>query len=141
MPEPPLISEHLAIPVAQLLEQVFQFRTCFRRKPNIEHRIAFTENLRQHPLGIGARKLEPVGRRLTGEFLHLTPIKQPSGKIVHAWAVEMDCDPTRIMSNTFVFRGREYPEVDRAAWFTIPEARRKILKGQLGFLDELDNRL
>ena len=77
----------------------------------------------------------------TGEFLHLTPIKQPSGKIVHAWAVEMDCDPTRIMSNTFVFRGREYPEVDRAAWFTIPDARRKILKGQLGFLDELDNRL
>lgn len=84
---------------------------------------------------------EETGSVAAGEFLHLTPIKQPSGKIVHAWAVEMDCDPTHIRSNTFVFRGREYPEVDRAAWFTIPDARRKILKGQLGFLDELDNRL
>jgi predicted NUDIX family NTP pyrophosphohydrolase len=84
---------------------------------------------------------EETGYVATGEFTPLTPIKQPSGKIVHAWAVEMDCDPALVKSNTFTFRGRDYPEIDRAAWFTIPEARLKILKGQLGFLDELDHRL
>lgn len=60
---------------------------------------------------------------------------------MHAWAVAMDCDPTLVKSNTFTFRGRDYPEIDRAAWFTLPDARIKILKGQLGFLDELDHRL
>ena len=84
---------------------------------------------------------EETGYVATGEYVRLTPIKQPSGKIVHAWAVEMDCDPTVVKSNTFTFRGREYPEIDRAAWFNLAEARAKILKGQLGFLDELDHRL
>ena len=84
---------------------------------------------------------EETGYVASGAFTPLTPIKQPSGKIVHAWAVAMDCDPARVKSNTFTFRGREYPEIDRAAWFPLPAARVKILKGQLGFLDELDNRL
>jgi predicted NUDIX family NTP pyrophosphohydrolase len=84
---------------------------------------------------------EETGFVARGEFTPLTPIKQPSGKIVHAWALEMDCDPARLQSNTFTFRGREYPEIDRAAWFTLDEARRKILPGQVGFLHELDNRL
>jgi predicted NUDIX family NTP pyrophosphohydrolase len=53
----------------------------------------------------------------------------------------MDCDPARLVSNTFTFRGRQYPEVDRAAWFPLDEAVLKILKGQVGFLTELDDRL
>jgi predicted NUDIX family NTP pyrophosphohydrolase len=51
--------------------------------------------------------------------------------------VNMDCDPALVRSNTFTWKGRTYPEIDRAAWFTLPEARRKILPGQLGFLDQL----
>jgi predicted NUDIX family NTP pyrophosphohydrolase len=96
----------------------------------------------EDPLDAAQREFrEETGQVATGEFLRLTPIKQPSGKIVHAWAVEMDCDPAQVKSNTFTFRGREYPEIDRAAWFTLDEARRKILAGQVGFLSELDNRL
>lgn len=61
--------------------------------------------------------------------------------MVHAWAVKGDADPARVRSNTFAFKGREYPEVDRAAWFRPDEARKKILKGQIGFLDELRSQL
>lgn len=84
---------------------------------------------------------EETGFVAEGEFVPLTPLKQPSGKTVHAWSVEMDCDPARLVSNTFTFRGRQYPEVDRAAWFPLDEAVLKILKGQVGFLTELDDRL
>ena len=76
-----------------------------------------------------------------GDFRELTPLKQKSGKIVHAWAVQFDCDPALIRSNTFVFQGREFPEVDRAAWFDMASARRRILPGQRGFLDQLERSL
>jgi len=72
---------------------------------------------------------------------HLKPLKQPSGKIVHAWAVEGDADPARVRSTRSRFKGREYPEIDRAAWFGLDEAKKKILKGQIRFLDELDAQL
>ena len=81
---------------------------------------------------------EETGFVATGDFKPLTPLKQRSGKIVHAWAVNMDCDPALVRSNTFTWKGRTYPEIDRAAWFTLTEARRKILPGQLGFLDQLN---
>lgn len=80
---------------------------------------------------------EETGFTASGDFLPLTTLKQPSGKIVHAWAVQGDCDPALLRSNTFTFKGREFPEVDRAAWFSLAEARRKILPGQVGFLDQL----
>ena len=80
---------------------------------------------------------EETGFVATGDFRPLTPLKQKSGKIVHAWAVEMDCDPAQLRSNTFTLKGREYPEVDRAAWFGIPVAKVKILPGQADFLDQL----
>jgi predicted NUDIX family NTP pyrophosphohydrolase len=64
--------------------------------------------------------------------------------VVHAWAVEGDCDPARVRSNTFQMewpprsgRTQEFPEIDRAAWFPISEAQRRILPGQAGFLDQL----
>jgi predicted NUDIX family NTP pyrophosphohydrolase len=84
---------------------------------------------------------EETGLTASGEFRELTPLKQKSGKTVYAWAVPFDCDPALIRSNTFVFQGREFPEVDRAAWFDMGSAKRKILPGQRGFLDQLERNL
>src|SRR6266516_1693510 len=96
----------------------------------------------EDPLAAAQREFtEETGFTASGDFVPLTPVKQPSGKVVHAWAVERDCDPALVRSNTFEFKGREYPEIDRAAWFGLAEARRKILRGQAGFLDELDAQL
>jgi len=79
-----------------------------------------------------------------GKFIPLQPIKQPSGKVVSVWAVEGDFDAGKINSNLFSMewppksgKQQEFPEVDRAEWFKLDEARNKILKGQTGFLDEL----
>jgi len=87
---------------------------------------------------------EETGFPVAGHFRPLTPIKQPGGKIVHAWAFEGDGDPSAIKSNTFSMewpprsgKYQEFPEVDRAGWFTIEAAKEKILKGQAAFLDEL----
>ncbi|HWC73280.1 MAG TPA: NUDIX domain-containing protein [Gemmatimonadales bacterium] len=92
----------------------------------------------EDPLSAARREFtEETGFTAAGNFLPLTPLKQRSGKIVHAWAIQGDCDPTTLKSNTFTFKGNTYPEVDRAAWFGLEEAKRKILPGQAGFLDEL----
>jgi predicted NUDIX family NTP pyrophosphohydrolase len=79
-----------------------------------------------------------------GDFLPLTPIKQAGGKIVTAWSVEGDFDPTLLRSNVFELewppksgRKKEFPEVDRAAWFSPDDARRKLLTSQAPLLDEL----
>ncbi|HVW08864.1 MAG TPA: NUDIX domain-containing protein [Bryobacteraceae bacterium] len=79
-----------------------------------------------------------------GDLLALGEIRQPGGKVVTAWAFEGDFDETSVRSNSFSIewprgsgRMREFPEIDRAGWFRIEDARKKILKGQLGFLDRL----
>jgi len=93
----------------------------------------------EDPLAAAQREFtEETSLTVSGDFVPLKPRKQAGGKVVHAWAVKGDADPARVRSNTFAFKGREYPEVDRAAWFELPEARKKILKGQLGFLEELE---
>jgi predicted NUDIX family NTP pyrophosphohydrolase len=81
----------------------------------------------------------PAGRRFDFD-----PLKQPSGKVVTAFAVEGDLDVTDAHSNTFELewpkgsgRVREFPEVDRVAWFPVAQARTKLLKGQRAFLDRL----
>ena len=79
---------------------------------------------------------EETGFAVDGEMLPLTPIRQAGGKTVYSWAVEGDCDPSALRSNTFMLYGRQYPEVDRAGWFTLEEARRKILGGQEPLLGE-----
>jgi predicted NUDIX family NTP pyrophosphohydrolase len=99
----------------------------------------------EDPLEAARREFEEeTGFPAAGHFRPLTPIRQPSGKMVHAWAFEGDCDPSAIKSNTFSMewpprsgKYQEFPEVDRAEWFTIEAAKDKILKGQGGFLDEL----
>lgn len=77
-------------------------------------------------------------------YLPLKPIKQKNGKIVHAWAVNGDFDPASLESNTFALewppksgRMQEFPEVDRAEWFTLDIAKRKMLAGQPTLVDEL----
>ena len=96
----------------------------------------------EDPLAAARREFtEETGFEAEGDFVPLTPLKQKSGKIVHAWAVQMDCDPAHVRSNTFTWKGREFPEVDRAGWFDLETAKTKILPGQQGFLDELVGRL
>ena len=87
---------------------------------------------------------EETGFLPTGNFIRVGAIKQPSGKLIHAWAFEGDLDAKKIKSNTFSVewppqsgKQQEFPEVDRAEWFTIESAREKIVKGQVEFLDEL----
>jgi predicted NUDIX family NTP pyrophosphohydrolase len=79
-----------------------------------------------------------------GPFLPLGEVRQAGGKVVAAWAAEGDLDPDAIRSNTFRLewpprsgREKEFPEVDRAAWFSPAEAHRRILAGQAPFLDRL----
>jgi predicted NUDIX family NTP pyrophosphohydrolase len=78
------------------------------------------------------------------ELIDLGQIRQRAGKVVDAWAAEGEFDPTALDSNTFEMEwpprsGREveFPEVDRADWFELEEARRKLLPAQGEFLDRL----
>ncbi|MCD5401140.1 NUDIX domain-containing protein [candidate division NPL-UPA2 bacterium] len=87
---------------------------------------------------------EETGLEIDGQFIDLGELKQPSRKIIHAWALEKDLDVTNIVSNTFTLewpknsgRLQEYPEIDKAEWFDIERAKKKILKGQVGFIDRL----
>ena len=87
---------------------------------------------------------EETGVTPTGPFIALTPIKQKGGKIVHAWAFTGDCDPSAILSNTFMMewppksgRQMEFPEIDRADFFDVAAARRKIKAGQMALIEEL----
>jgi predicted NUDIX family NTP pyrophosphohydrolase len=91
---------------------------------------------------------EEVGFKPEGRFVELTPVKQSSGKTVMAWAVEGDCDVSKVKSNTFTMewpkgsgKMQEFPEVERAEWFTLRVAQRKILKGQLPLLWELTEKV
>lgn len=99
----------------------------------------------EEPLDAARREFqEETGMSVAGEFIPLQPVKQPGGQIVSAWAVEADCDAAATKSCTFQMewprgsgRQREFPEIDRAAWFSLEEARRRILKGQRPLLDQL----
>jgi predicted NUDIX family NTP pyrophosphohydrolase len=98
------------------------------------------------PLAAAKREFEEeMGSPPTANAFHeLGAIKQPGGKIVHVFAGRGDFDTASVKSNLFSMewppksgRTAQFPEVDRAAWFSIEEARRKILKGQEPFLDRL----
>jgi predicted NUDIX family NTP pyrophosphohydrolase len=99
----------------------------------------------EEPLAAAKREFgEETGHEIDGDFIDLGELKQPSRKIVHAWAIERDFDVHALKSNTFSLEWpkhsgnvREYPEIDRAEWFGIGEAKTKILKGQAGFIDRL----
>src|SRR5512139_1337221 len=103
----------------------------------------------EDPLAAAKREFEEeTGFTVDGEMIPLEPLRQPSGKLVYAWAIKRDLDPSQLKSNTFSMewppkseKYQEFPEIDRAAWFAIEEATRKILKGQAAFLDQLQEKL
>jgi len=87
---------------------------------------------------------EETGLTPTPPFVSLGEIKHKSGKIVHAWAFQGDCDPAEIRSNTFKLewppksgRTQEFPEIDRAKFYDLAAARQKILVSELPLLDRL----
>jgi predicted NUDIX family NTP pyrophosphohydrolase len=87
---------------------------------------------------------EETGIVPEGEYVALTPLRQSGGKIVHAFAVQGDCDPQAIRSNTFVMewpprsgRQQEFPEIDRAGWFPLEQAKQKLLAAQVVLVEEL----
>ena len=91
---------------------------------------------------------EETGGSPDGEAIALDPLRQPSGKVLHAWAMCGEFDLAKLTSNTFSMewppgsgRQQEFPEVDRAAWFSMEDAWRKILKGQAPLLRELRRKL
>ena len=101
------------------------------------------------PLEAAKREFEEeTGLTPDGEMIPLEPLRQPSGKLVYAWAMKRDVGPAAVKSNTFTLEWppksgqfQEFPEVDRAAWFTVDEAGRKITKGQAAFLVQLQEKL
>ncbi len=99
----------------------------------------------EDPLEAARREfLEETGQPISGDFHPLGSIVQASGKKVFAWAVEADPDPAAIVSNNFEMewppksgQRREFPEVDRAEWFSAEAAIEKINPAQATFIVEL----
>ena len=88
---------------------------------------------------------EEIGVTATGPFIALTPITQKGGKIVHAWAFEGNCDPRATVSNTITVewppgsgRQMEFPESDRADFFDVAAAKRKVKAAQGALVEELE---
>jgi predicted NUDIX family NTP pyrophosphohydrolase len=100
-------------------------------------------------LRVALRELEEeTGLRVDGEPIALEPVRQRAGKSVIAWGLEGDFDPAELRSNTFRMewpprsgKMAEFPEVDRAAWVTLAEARTKLNPAQLPLLEELAAKL
>jgi len=99
----------------------------------------------EDPLAAAMREFEEeTGLRPAGDAVPLGQVRQAGGKLVTAWALEGDCDASTCRSNSFSMEwpkgsGKlcDFPEVDRAEWFTLSVAREKILKVQLPFLEKL----
>lgn len=101
----------------------------------------------EHPLDAAKRefKEETSFAPPKGEYIQLTPQKQPSGKIVTIFYIEGNFDAAKMKSNLFEMawppksgKIQKFPEADKAGWFNLKQARQKILKGQIPFLDELE---
>lgn len=87
---------------------------------------------------------EETGYLLKGHFIPLKPILQKSGKLVYAWAINHTIDEEKIISNTFELewpphsgKFKAFPEVDKAGWFNEATARKKIIRAQSAFIDEI----
>ncbi len=100
----------------------------------------------EDPLSAAKREFEEeTGFKVSGRCIPLTSVKLRSGKVIQVWAAEGDCDPGAVRSNTFSLewppksgRQQSFPEIDRAAWFGIREAKEKINKGQANLIEELE---
>jgi predicted NUDIX family NTP pyrophosphohydrolase len=100
----------------------------------------------EDPLAAAIREFqEETGFSAAGDFLELGSVKQKSGKVVYAWAVEGNCDPSLLQSTSCEIEwpprsGRKIriPEVDRGEWFSLEEAHARIMPAQIPFLDSLE---
>jgi predicted NUDIX family NTP pyrophosphohydrolase len=100
----------------------------------------------EDPLAVAKREFrEEIGLDVHGPYVPLPAAKQPSGKVITAWAAQGDLDPEFVRSNSFSMewppksgRVQTFPEVDRALWCDLAEARTKLLPGQRVLLDELE---
>ena len=100
----------------------------------------------EDPLAAAVREFqEETGHEVRGRFLALGEVAQANRKIVSAWAVEGDFDPKTLNANLCEIewppksgKKKLIPEADRAEWFSLPEARRRILPAQRPFLDKLE---
>lgn len=104
---------------------------------------------KEDPLTAAKREFkEETGTDITGQFIELLPVKQKSGKIIYVWLLSGDLDTSNITSNLFELEWppksgnkTKFPEIDKAAWFTLDEARKKINPGQTGFINQLEELL
>lgn len=107
----------------------------------------FDEN--EEPLAAAKREFqEETGIQLSGEFIQLNPVKQKGGKMVYAWAVKGDIDPAKVKSNSFEIewpprsgKMKSFPEIDKAAWFPLSEAQKKIIEAQSALIKELESKI
>src|SRR5688572_7623694 len=103
----------------------------------------------EDPLDAAKREFEEeTGTKISGEFIALNPVKQKSGKIVYAWAIEGNIDPAKIKSNEFEIewppksgRMKSFPEIDKAAWFDLNSATKKIIESQSALIRDLETKL
>jgi predicted NUDIX family NTP pyrophosphohydrolase len=103
----------------------------------------------EDPLAVAVREFaEETGTTPEGEFRPLGEVVQRGGKKVRAWAVEGEFDPAELKSNVFAIewppksgRKQSFPEVDRAAWFPVEQARERILPSQRELIDRLERML
>jgi predicted NUDIX family NTP pyrophosphohydrolase len=103
----------------------------------------------ENPLDAARREFhEETGSPMDGTFVALRPVTMRSGKVVHAWAIAGDLDASAVTSLVFAMewppksgRQQQFPEVDRAEWFTVEEARQRILPAQAPLLDDLVRQL
>jgi predicted NUDIX family NTP pyrophosphohydrolase len=99
----------------------------------------------EDPLAAARREFtEETGFAVDGAFTELGSFKQPGGKHVLVWGVEGDCDPAKLSSNDFEMewpprssKRQRFSEVDRGGWFSVAEARERLLLGQRPMLDRL----
>ncbi|WP_026898261.1 NUDIX domain-containing protein [Daejeonella oryzae] len=102
----------------------------------------------EDPLKAAIREMEEeTGLQISGDFIELNPVKQRSGKIVYAWAIAGNCNVDEIKSNSFELEWppksgvkKSFPEIDKAAWFNMDEAKNKILQAQIPLIKELESK-
>jgi predicted NUDIX family NTP pyrophosphohydrolase len=103
----------------------------------------------EDPFEVALREFrEETGQEIVGAWLPLAPARTPGGKVLATWAVEGTADAEAIVSNNFEMewpprsgRRQSFPEVDRAAWFPLAEARERVHAGMVAILDDLAERL
>lgn len=91
---------------------------------------------------------EETGIKVSGDFTELTPVKQKSGKWIHAWVLEKELDIDHINSNTFEMEWpprsgikKIFPEIDKAGWFNTSTAKKKVIEGQISLINQLEEML